>query len=240
MLRVTAGSAGRTPGFGRRWRSFVAAVSILFLGSACTSLGGGASPSALQTQAAAAATALEQLDFPAAQRAFAAAHQLAPEDGYYALRLGYVEEELGDYEAAAQAYREGLAVPTLSAELRRDLAYRLALLEAFRLNNPGELPALLAQLPPDSPQAADLQAVIALVDKDVSAAFAALNRARAVPLDGELSAIILYHAARAYHLVGDDERAVQYLYDAISRAGYAPVARDIDELRNLIKGRSGH
>lgn len=187
--------------------------------------------------AAAGEAALGQRNFAVALSAFADAHRLAPQEPLVAYRLGYVHEYFGHYPEAAQAYREGLKAEAIPPELKRDLAFRLALLEAFHLGGAKRLPELLAQLPPDSPQAADILAVLALLEGDGHEALAALNRARSGPISQELAAILLYHAARAYHLIGDHDRVLPTLYNAVNQSNYTPVSREIDAFRDEIQHR---
>jgi predicted negative regulator of RcsB-dependent stress response len=73
-----------------------------------------------------------------------------------------------------------------------------------------------------------------LLTGDGRKALAELNDARTLPLSQELSSIILYHAARAYYLTGEVDRALQILYEAINRAGYTPISRDIGEFRDFL------
>lgn len=219
----------------RRWRFLVTAVLVLFL-SACSLL-----PQArrerlvqLQQHVASGEAAWRVRDFPAARNAYSAAHLLAPEDAVLTLRLGLIHEHLGTYAEAADFYRAALKERDIPAALQHELTYRLALLEAFRLDGGGEIPTLISTLPPTSPYAADLQAVQALLAGDGRKALAALNQARTLPLSKEMSSIILYHAARAYHLTGDVDRAIQSLFAAINSAGYAPVSKDISEFRDFL------
>lgn len=220
----------------RRWWRLPVTAALLLLLTACSW-----SPQAkrerheqLQQHVAAGEAAWQGRDYVTARSAYAAARLLAPADAALAFRLATIHEHLGNYAEAAVLYRAGLKGKDLPAELRHDLAYRLALLEAFRLDGAGQVPALLATLPPTSPYAADLQAVLALLAGDGRKALAALNQARTLPLSQEMSSIILYHAARAYYLSDEVDRALQSLYEAINRAGYAPVSRDIGEFRDFL------
>jgi tetratricopeptide (TPR) repeat protein len=223
----------------RRWRLLVTAVLLLLL-TACSLL-----PQAkrerlaqLQQHLAAGDAAWQRRDYTTAGNAYSAARLLVPADAILDFRLGMVQEHLGNYAAAADFYRTALKGKKLSDELRHDLTYRLALLEAFRLQGAEQVPVLLASLPPTSPYAADLQAVLALLAGDGRKALAALNTARILPLNQEMSSIILYHAARAYYLTGEVDLALKSLFDAINLAGYAPVAKDISEFREfLVKQR---
>jgi len=220
----------------RRWRLLVTAALLLLL-TACSwsSSAKQERRAQLQQHLAAGEAAWQGRDYASARDAYGAAHLLAPPDAPLALRLGIIHEHLGSYAEAADLYRAGLKGKKLPAGLRDDLTYRLALLEAFRLHGEAQLPALLATLPPASPYAADLQAVLALLAGDGRKALAALNEARTLPLSQELSSIILYHAARAYYLTGDAGRALQSLYEAINRAGYAPISKDIGEFRDFLQ-----
>lgn len=224
--------AGISP---RRWRVVVTAGLLLFLCACSLSLTGKEERLAqLQQHLAAGQSSWKLRDYAAARSAYSAAYLLSPDDAALALRLGTVHEHLGSYREAAGLYRQALKKKDLAAELKHDLIYRLALLEAFRLEGAGQVPALLAALPPDSAYAADLHAVLALLAGDGRKALLALNQARTLPVPQELSSIILYHAARAYALTGDVDRALQSLYEGINRAGYSPVTRDITEFRDLL------
>ena len=219
----------------RRWRLHVTAALFLFL-TACSfsSVAKEERSAQLQQHLAAGDAAWQGRDYTAASKAYGAARRLVTVDAPLDFRLGMVQEHLGNYAAAADFYRTALKGKKLPDELRHDLTYRLALLEAFRLQGAAQVPVLLATLPPTSPYAADLQAVLALLAGDGRKALAALNTARALPLNHELSSIILYHAARAYYLTGEVDRALQSLFDAINLAGYAPVAKDISEFREFL------
>jgi len=219
----------------RRWRLLVTAALLLLL-AACSFF-----PAAkeerraqLQQHLAAGDAAWQGRDYTTAGNAYGAARLLVAVDASLDFRLGMIQEHLGNYAAAADFYRTGLKGKNLADELRYDLAYRLALLEAFRLQRSEQVPILLATLPPTSPYAADLQAVLALLAGDGRKALAELNVARALPLNPELSSIILYHAARAYYLTGEVDRALQSLFEAINLAAYTPVAKDISEFREFL------
>lgn len=220
----------------RRWRLLVTAALLLLLAACSWSSSAKQERQAqLQQHLAAGEAAWQARDYAAARDAYGAAHLLAPADAPLAFRLGLAHEYLAGYAEAADLYRAALKGEDLPAELRHDLAYRLALLEAFRLDGAAQVPALLATLPPASPYAADLRAVLALLAGDGRKALVALNEARTLPLSSELSSIILYHAARAYYLTGDGDLARQSLYEAINRAGYAPISRDIGEFRDFLQ-----
>lgn len=219
----------------RRWRLLVTAAFLLFLVACSFSSAAKEERLAqLQQRLAAGDAAWQGRNYVVARRAYGAAHLLAPTDAPLALRLGTVHEHLGSYAEAADLYRAALQGKDFPAALRHDLTYRLALLEAFRLHGEAQVPTLLTTLPPTSPYAADLKAVLALLAGDGRKALAALNEARTLPLSQELSSIILYHAARAYYLTGDVDRALQSLFEAINLAGYAPISRDISEFREFL------
>ena len=219
----------------RRWRLLVIAALLLLLGACSWSSAAKQERLAqLQQHLATGEAAWKVRDYAAARNAYGEARLLAPTDAALALRLATVYEHLGNYAEAADGYRSALKKKDLPAELRHELIYRLALLEAFRLDGAEQLPTLLASLPPTSAYAADLQAVLALLAGDGRQALVALNQARTLPLSQELSSIILYHAARAYLLSGEVDRALQSLYEAINRAGYAPISRDISEFREFL------
>lgn len=222
----------------RRWRFLVTAALLLFL-SACSL------PSTVEKERLAQVqlyiadgeSASQSRNYVSARSAYAQALYLSPADGLLAFRLGYIDEKLGNYADAAGVYREALKITTISAELQHDLTYRLALLEAFRLHGEDQIPILLKTLPPASAYAADLDAVLALLAKDGRKALTALNQARTFPLTPEMSSIILYHAARAYYLTGEVDRALQNLYEAINRADNSPISRDIEEFREFLLSR---
>lgn len=220
----------------RRWRLFATAGLLLLLAGCSLSFQSKEERlKALQQHLAAGDAAWQGRNYAGAGEAYEAARLLAPADAALSLRLGVVYEFLGSYDTAAAVYRKALKAKGLPAQSQNDIIFRLALLEAFRLDGKGELPALLAALPPTSPYAADLQAVLALLAGDGRKALAELNLARSLPLTQEMSSIVLYHAARAYYLIGDVDRAMQNLYEAINRAGYTPISKDISEFRDFIR-----
>lgn len=222
----------------RRWRLLVTAVFFLFLG-ACSYLQQRADEqrALLQGIVSEGESAWQARDYVSAHSAYARALQLAPDDAQLSFRFGYVSEMIGNYSDAAGAYRAALKIKEIPASLHDDLTFRLALLEAFHLNNEKQVPLLLAKLPAESAYAADLQAVLALLAGDGRNALLALNQARSFPLTQELSSIILYHAARAYFLAGDSDRAIQNLYEAINRAGSSPITKDIEGFRDFLRSR---
>lgn len=221
-----------------RWRFVVTAVLLLLL-SACSlaTLSDEERSAQFQRHMTAGEVAWQGHDYTAARSALAQARLVAAADGQMAFQLGYLHEKLGNYADAASVYRDALQVKTVSVELQHDLTYRLALLEAFRLHGEALVPGLLATLPPDSAYAADLHAVLALLAGDGRKALAALNQARNLPLTQELSSIILYHAAKAYSLTGEVDRAMQNLYEAINRAGSSPISKDIAEFRDYLRSQ---
>lgn len=176
-----------------------------------------------------------QQNYPAAAVQFHGAFQIDARQARYAAQLGLAREHLQQYGEAAEAYRAGLKVVGPDEELRQELVYRLALLEAFRLGHPQVTRELLAGLPAESSYAADLRAVLLLISGDGRGALRELNIARAANLSAEQAAIILYHAARAYHLSGDDRQAMAMLFESINTAGYAPITKDIEEFKDLLQ-----
>lgn len=219
----------------RRWRFF--AIAGLFLSLSACSL----SPRAqqerlarLQQNLAAGEAAWQVRDYLSARDAYVAASLLSPDDISLVLRLGMIHEHLGRYAEAGEIYRTALKHKNSAVEARHEITFRLALLDAFRLDRGGELTAHLSTLPADSPYAADLRAVQFLLDGDGRKALMELNQARTLPVSEELSAIILYHASRAYNLAGDGDRSLQSLYEAINHAGHSPLSRDIGEYREFL------
>lgn len=224
-----------TSGSFRRWRLFAAAGLLLTLAACSLAFQTKEErQQQLQQQLAAGEMAWKVRDFEVARRAYESAHSLDPADRLVILRLGAIHEFLGRYAEAAAVYRGALKGKDLSGELEHDLIFRLALLEAFHLDGGENLPSLLAKLPPSSPYAYDLRAVLALLSGDGRKALLELNLARALPLSQEMSSIILYHAARAYTLTGDVDRAMLCLYEAINRAEYSSVSKDISEFREFL------
>ncbi|MDZ4183597.1 MAG: tetratricopeptide repeat protein [Desulfuromonadales bacterium] len=219
----------------RRWRLLVTAALLLLLAACSFSVTTKEEHSAqLQMHLAAGDLAWQGRDYTAAGNAYGAARLLVPADPALDFRLGMVQEHLGNYAVAADFYRTALKEKNFADELRHQLTYRLALLEAFRLQGGEQVPVLLSMLPPTSAYAADLQAVLALLAGDGRKALAALNTARSLPLTQEMSSIILYHAARAYYLTGEVDLALKSLFEAINLAGYAPVTKDISEFREFL------
>jgi len=180
--------------------------------------------------------ALSLHDYRAAAVAYGEVWRLNPTVLLYAKRLGLVLEHLKDYAGAVQVYRSGLALPPPDADLHEEMVHRLALLEAFRTGEAAKAGERLGEIPADSPRAADLRAVLALLRGDGRQALVELNAARSVPLSADLASLVYYHAARAYALVGDKDRAVAMLYEAVNLAEFMPVATDIEEFRVELTG----
>lgn len=172
--------------------------------------------------------------YAAAADTYAELWSLQPQTGQIVLDYALSREHLQEYGAAADLYRTFLADPAQPEALRRRAAYRLALLEDSHLNRPDAVILLLALLPEETPEAADLRAVIALQQNDPRRALQELNRARSKPLTDEMASIILYHAARAYHLAGETDRVRPTLYEAINHASFAPIAKEIEMFRDSL------
>jgi tetratricopeptide (TPR) repeat protein len=156
----------------------------------------------------------------AGQRAEAAAvlHRairLQPYNTALYLRQGEFFEASGAARQAAGVYESARkAVPAEHPD-QPELAYRLALLYALPLGRPEAARQLLHHLPPDSPQHHDLLGLLACTNGDGRAALEAFNTALRQPLPSDLAARILFHAALAYQLLGDERNTYGSLYRAV-------------------------
>lgn len=195
-----------------------------------------ADPAAAEARFAEAEQAIRSGDRELATTLLHAAEAADPTNPRTYLRLGLLLELAADPAGADAAYRRGLARTTDTPE-RHELAYRGALVAAFKLADRERPREVLKTLPEDDPRRDDLAAVVALGDGDGRAALALLNQARKHPLTAEQGAQLNYHAALAYLLLGESELSLTALYNAVNLADRHPIVREIEQLREQIKSR---
>lgn len=163
----------------------------------------------------------------------------APTDGALALRQAELLERAGDPRGARKVYRRGLKKVSEESQ-RQTLAWRLGLLLSLQLDAPAKARPLLEQISPEDPLRADLLGALALQEGDPRQALAYFNRALAAQPDDQVAATILYHAALAYHQVGDEKNTFGSLFHAINRAEHLGVIGDIERLWDALIADSNH
>lgn len=151
-----------------------------------------------------------------------------PGEGSLYLRLGELLEVLGETEDARGIYEKGMRTIAKDTSRHREIAYRLALLYASKLNRPEQARELLAEFPEGSVVRFDLEAAIAIAEGDGREALGLLNQALQQKVAKPMAARILFHAAQAYDLLGDQESTSKSLYQAINIADQLGTVKDIE------------
>lgn len=152
-----------------------------------------------------------------------------PGVGSLYLRLGELLEVLGETEDARGIYEKGMRTIAKDTSRHREIAYRLALLYASKLNRPEQARELLAEFPEGSVVRFDLEAAIAIGEGDGRKALSLLNQALRQEVVKTMAARILFHAAQAYDLLGDQEKTSKSLYQAINAANELGLVKDIED-----------
>lgn len=168
-------------------------------------------------------------DYQAAAKELALATANLPDDNETALRYGEVLEALDRQTEAAGVYRRALKN---DGDRKNQLRYRLALLQALQLNQLPEAVALQRQLPPETLQAGDLQAVILLQQGRTRQALILLADLAKKVRSEDQAAHIAYHAALAYRSLKDDNNTYSSLYQAINRAENLGLIQQIQRFWN--------
>ncbi|PNU21520.1 hypothetical protein C2E25_01255 [Geothermobacter hydrogeniphilus] len=168
-------------------------------------------------------------DYQAAAKKLALATINLPNDNETFLRYGEVLEALGRQAEAAEVYHRALKN---DGDRKNQLRYRLALLQTLQLDQLPEAVALQRQLPPETFQAGDLQAVILLQQGRPRQALILLaDLAKKVRAEDQ-AAHIAYHAALAYRSLKDDNNTYSSLYQAINRAENLGLIQQIQRFWN--------
>lgn len=159
----------------------------------------------------------------------------APRDGALYLRLTEIQERLGADRDAAATCAKGRRRLAEEDPKRLELAYRQALLSALKLGEGETAMKLRERLPKGSIRQLDVDAALALTGGRGRDALLLLNRALAQRPTTGTAARILYHAARAYQILGDPENANGALYRAINLTDDLALTEDIDTLWKALK-----
>lgn len=173
-------------------------------------------------------------DFSGAAESLARAIEADPEATPLYLRRGEFLEGLGRWEEARQVYKSGLKKSRRPAPLEKELAWRLALLEALHLNEPGRAGKLLRQLGADGPLREDLQGVLAFKAGDLRKAIGHFDAALKLQPAQELTAAIYYHASRTYLALGDSRNTYTALFHAVNNASHRGTIREIETLWEIL------
>jgi len=166
-------------------------------------------------------------DLPAAIAELELAIGKAPHDPELYLRQGELLEATGEVERARQTYQEASAID-VPPQPKRELSYRLSLLEALKFHQLPEAEKLLADLPAGSVEHYDLQGVLALLANEPRKALLHFNQALKQGPARDKAAYILYHASLAYDQLGDTENTYSALYKAVNLAENEGLRKDIE------------
>ena len=175
-------------------------------------------------------------DYTAAADSLANAIRQRPTDASLYLRHGELLEAAQNPERAEKTYRKGLETVPVDAITRPELNYRLLQLLALKLEKPEQAAALLPTLPADSVRQIDARGCLAFGRGRHQDALRLFEQARERSTDQDLTARIFYHAALAYHRLGDDDHAMLALFNGINLALSLGVSKDIEYFFNDLKG----
>ncbi len=168
-------------------------------------------------------------DLPGAISELELAIRKAPHDPELYLRQGELLEATGEIERARRTYLEARTVD-VPPQPKRELSYRLSLLEALKFHQLQEAEKLLADLPAGSVEHYDLRGVLALLADEPRQALLYFNQALKQGPARDKAANILYHASLAYRKLGDVNNAYTNLYKAVNLAENEGLLKDIERL----------
>jgi len=176
-------------------------------------------------------------NFPAAAAEMELALQHEPENGEFHLRLGELLEAAGEERKALAVYDKARATLSRADSRQQELTYRTALLEIGKFNNAARGRELLAEVPAGSIPRLDLEGLLALGEGDARQALLLFNQALQLGPDKGMAAYLLYHAALAYHHLGDKQNTFLALFRAVNYAENEGLMRDIEAFfRELNEG----
>lgn len=213
-----------------------AALLLLFLTLAgCALLRPPPDPAAAQAHRNRAENLIFTKDYPAAAQELALAIHANPDDGDLYLRHGEVLEALGKNREARATFEKGRKIVAPGDALREELTYRLALLLVAKLDETVTAQKLMDELPEGAVARRDVEATLALNEGRGREALRLLNEALEQKPTRERAARILYHAAQAYRLLGDNDNATGALYQAINLTSALALTADIEALWHTLK-----
>lgn len=167
-------------------------------------------------------------DFTGAATEMALALEKDPKNGQLYLENGEILEAADRPQEAAATYDKGRRVLRDQPSLHQELTYRLGLLAAGRLDDGPGLQKLLTELPVASIPRRDLEGLLALRQGEARQALVIFNDALQMKPGKGMAARILYHAALAYHRLGDDKNTFGSLYRAVNLAEDVGLLREIE------------
>lgn len=167
-------------------------------------------------------------DFAAAAAELELALRKTAGDADLHLRHGEILEAAGRPQEAFAVYEKAQRLLSRDDPRQQELIYRLALLEASKLDRAEKAEKRLAELPEGSIPRLDLQGVIALGKGEARQALLLYNQALQQGPAKEMAARILYHASRAYHHLGDVKNSYGMLYKAVSLADNEGLIKEIE------------
>lgn len=174
-------------------------------------------------------------DYAGASVALAAAVAAAPNDLQLRLRQAEILEATDRPKEAADVYQRIRRELATTATQQQEIDYLLGTLAALRLGDPQQARQLMTQLPAGTARRIDLEGLLTLQQGESRQALILFNDALQRQPDPGTAARILYHAARAYRALGDDNHAVASLYRAVNLAEDLGVTREIELLFHEIK-----
>lgn len=177
-------------------------------------------------------------DFPAAAEELTFALRQIPRSAELRLRRGELLEALGDYREARDNYQEGLKLLETDSPLYPEMTYRLAFLLLDKLGKPKRARVLASSLGKAAAERADLQAVMALRDGAPREALALLTPALLDAPSRPMIPRILFHAAQAYDLLGEEDLTRSTLFQAINHSENLALTRDIEVFWNRLNSET--
>jgi tetratricopeptide (TPR) repeat protein len=216
-----------------RSRSFLLLLCLLQLWGCSALL---PDPLSVEQHLARAEALQAKRDYLAAAGSLARAIRKKPYDGGLYLRHGELLEAAQKPERAEKTYRKGLETVSVDAITRPELNYRLLQLLALKLEKPEQAAALLPTLPADSVRQIDARGCLAFGRTRYQEALRFFNQALELSTEQDLQARIFYHAALAYHRLGDEDHAMLALFNGINQAQSLGVSKDIEYFFNDLKG----
>lgn len=149
-------------------------------------------------------------------------------DGDLHLRRGEILEAAGRPLEALAVYEKAQRLLSRDDPRQQELIYRLALLEAGKLDRADRAEKRLAELPAGSIPRLDLQGVIALGKGEARQALQLYNEALQQGPAKAMAARILYHASLAYHRLGDVKNTYGTLYRSVNLADSEALLKEIE------------
>jgi tetratricopeptide (TPR) repeat protein len=177
-------------------------------------------------------------NYPGAAEELTLALRQNPRSAELRLRRGELLEALGDYREARDNYQEGLKFLEAESPLYPEMTYRLAFLLLDKLDKPKRARVLASSLGKAAAERADLQAVMALREGAPREALALLTPALLDAPSRPMIPRILFHAAQAYNLLGEEDLTRSTLFQAINHSENLSLTRDIEIFWNRLNSET--